>query len=101
MPETPGTRKLEHDAAVTKSPLEIPVYSDAEYEMLEDEHTFTEAPWHQEQIGQTFFELAIREDRLLQNARLSHKSDSPGWNEKRHGAHSDRDTAALGRPRRP
>ena len=55
--ETPVTRKLEHDAAVTKLPLEIPVYSDAEYEMLEDENTFTEAPWQQEQIGQTFFEL--------------------------------------------
>ena len=101
MPETRGTRELENDAAVTKLPLEIPVYSNAEYEMFEDKNTFTEALWQQEKIGQTFFELGIREDRLLQNARLSHKSDSPGWNEKRHGAHSDRDTAALGRPRPP
>ena len=39
--------------------------------MVEDEDIFTEAPWQQEQIGQTFFELEIRGYRLLQNARLS------------------------------
>ena len=71
MPETPVTRKMEHDAAVTKLPLEIPVYSNAEYEMFEDENTFKEAPWQQEQIGQTFFELEIWVYRLLQHARLS------------------------------
>ena len=53
MPETPETRKLEHDAAVTKSPLEIPVYSNAEYEVVGDEDTFTEAPWRQEQTSHT------------------------------------------------
>ena len=35
-------------------------FSDAEYEMVEDEDIFTEAPWQQEQTGQTFFELEIR-----------------------------------------
>ena len=39
--------------------------------MVEDEDTFTEAPWQQAQIGQTFFELKIRGCRLLQNACLS------------------------------
>ena len=39
--------------------------------MVEDEDTFTEAPWRQEQTGLTFFELEIRGYRLLQNARLS------------------------------
>ena len=32
------------------------VYSDADYEMVEYEDTFTEAPWRQKQTGQTFFE---------------------------------------------
>ena len=39
--------------------------------MVEEEDIFTEAPWQQEQTGQTFFELEIRGYRLLQNARLS------------------------------
>ena len=39
--------------------------------MVEDEDAFTEAPWQQEQTGQTFFELEIRRYRFLQNARLS------------------------------
>ena len=47
------------------------VYSDAEFEMVEDEDIFTVAPWQQDQTGQTFFELEIRGYRLLQNARLS------------------------------
>ena len=47
------------------------VCSETEYEMVEDEDTFTEAPWQQEQMGQTFFALEIRGYRLLQNARLS------------------------------
>ena len=46
-------------------------HSDAENEMVEDEYIFTEAPWRQEQTGQTFFDLEIRGYRLLQNARLS------------------------------
>ena len=33
--------------------------------------TFAEAPWQQEQIGQTFFELDIGGYRVLQNARRS------------------------------
>ena len=71
MSETPETRKPEHDVAVIKSPPEIHVFSDAEYEMVEDEDIFTEARWQQEQNSQTFFELGIRGYRLLQNARLS------------------------------
>ena len=67
--ETPETRKLEHDAAVIQ--VTSGKYSSAEYEMVEDEDTFTEAPWRQEQTGQTFFDLEIRGYRLLQNARLS------------------------------
>ena len=39
--------------------------------MVEYEDIFTEAPWQQEQTGQTFFEKEIRGYRLLQNARLS------------------------------
>ena len=48
--------------------------------MVEDEDHFTEAPWRQEQTGQTFFELEIRGYRLLHNARLSlEKSDRRPW----------------------
>ena len=47
------------------------VYSDAEYEMVEDEDIFTEAAWQQEQTSQTFFGLEIRGYRLIQNPRLS------------------------------
>ena len=39
--------------------------------MVEDEDALVEAPWRQEQTGQTFFELEIRGHRLLQSARLS------------------------------
>ena len=70
-PKLPRRENWSTTPRVTKSPQEIPVYSDAEYEMVEDENTFTEAPWRQEQTGQTFFESEIRRYRLLQNARLS------------------------------
>ena len=59
------------------------VCSEAECEMVEDEDTLKEAPWRQEQTGQTFFELEIRGYRLLQNARLSlsrRATDGLGWN---------------------
>ena len=55
MSETPETRNLEDDVEIIKSPLETPVYSEAEHEMVEDEGTFTEAPWRQEQTDQTDF----------------------------------------------
>ena len=58
-----------HDHQVTSG--NSSVYSEAEYEVVEDEDTFTEAPWRQEQTGQTFFELEFREYRLLQIAPLS------------------------------
>ena len=51
--------------------------------MVEDEDAFVEAPWRQEQTGQTFFELEIRGYRLLQNAPLSlsrRATDGLGWN---------------------
>ena len=62
-----GARRRGHPAPSENSS----VFSDAEYEMVEDEDIFTEAPWQQEQPGQTFFELEIRGFHLLQNARLS------------------------------
>ena len=102
--EKSGARRPDHQVTSGNSS----VYSEAEYEMVEDEDTFTEAPWRQEQTGQTFFELDVRGYRLLQNARLSlslsrRATDGLGWNEKRHGVHSYRDTVAwcLERPRPP
>ena len=65
--ETSGARR--HDYQVT--PGNSSVYSEAEHETVEDEDTFTEAPWRQEQTGQTFFEREMRGYRLLQSARLS------------------------------
>ena len=65
--EKSGVRRHDHRATSGNAS----VYSDAEYEMVEDEDAFVEAPWRQEQTGQTFFELEIRGYRLLQNARLS------------------------------
>ena len=56
-----GARRHDHQVTSANSS----VYSGAEYEVAEDEDTFTEAPWRQEQSGQTFFELEIREYRLL------------------------------------
>ena len=71
MSEIPEVRNLEHDVTAIEPPLSTPVCSEAEYEMIKDEDAFVEAPWRQEQTGQTFFELEIRGYRLLQNARLS------------------------------
>ena len=74
--EKSGVRGHDHRATSVNSS----VCSDAEYEMVEDEDAFVEAPWRQEQTGQTFFELEIRGRRLLQNARLSlEKSDRWSW----------------------
>ena len=77
--EKSGVRRHDHRATSVNSS----VCSEAEYEMVEDEDTFTEAPWRQEQSGQTFFELEIRGYRLLQEARLSlEKSDRRSWLER-------------------
>ena len=65
--EKSGVRRHDHRATSINSS----VCSDAEYEMVEDEDAFAEAPWRHEQTGQTFLELEIRGYRLLQNARLS------------------------------
>ena len=65
--EKSGARRHDHQVTSGNSS----VHSEAEYEMVEDEHTFMEAPWRQEQTGRTFFELEIRGRRLLQNARVS------------------------------
>ena len=64
--EKSGARRHDHQVTSGNSS----VYSEAEYEMVEDEDTFIEAPRRQEQTGQTFFELEIRGHRPLQNARL-------------------------------
>ena len=76
--EKSGVRRHDHRATSVNSS----VCSEAEYEMVEDEDAFVEAPWRQEHTGQTFFELEIRGFRLLQNARLSlslEKSDRWSW----------------------
>ena len=66
--EKSGVRRHDHRA----TSVNFSVCSEAEYEMVEDEDAFVEAPWRQKQNGQTFFfELQIRGYRLLQNARLS------------------------------
>ena len=65
--EKSGVRRHDHRANSGHSS----VCSEAEYEIVEDEDTLIEAPWRQEQTGQTFSELEIRGYRLLQNARLS------------------------------
>ena len=88
--EKTGARRRGHPASSGNSSI----FSDAEYEMVEDEDIFTKAPWQQEQTGQTLFELEIRGYRLFQNARLPEKIDR---------VHSYCKTAAwrLGRPRPP
>ena len=76
--EKSGARRHDHQVTSGNSS----VYSEAEYEVVEDEDTFAEAPWRHEQTGQTFFEREIRGYRLLQNARLSlslEKSDRWYW----------------------
>ena len=74
--EKSGARRHDHQVTSGNSS----VHSEAEYEMVEDEDTFMEAPWRQEQTGRTFFEQEIRGRRLL---RLSRRAkDGPGWNEK-------------------
>ena len=52
---TEGVRRHDHRATSVNSS----VCSETEYEMVEDEDAFEEAPWRQEQTGQTFFELEI------------------------------------------
>ena len=85
--EKSGVRRHDHRATSVNSS----VCSDAEYEMVEDEDAFVEAPWRQEQTGQTFFELEIRGHRLLQNGRLSLvKSDRCSW-----GTRNDTEYTAI------
>ena len=77
--EKSGLPRPDHRATSVNSS----VCSEAEYEMVEDEDAFVEAPWRQVQTGQTFFELEIWGYRLLQNARLSlsrRATDALGWN---------------------
>ena len=89
--ERTGARRLGHPAPSGNSS----VYSDEEYEMVEDEEIFTEAPWQQEQTGQTFFELEIRGPRSPKCRSATRRAtDGSCWNKKRHGAHSCCDTAA-------
>ena len=54
-------RNLEYDVTIIEPPDHratsgnSSVCSEAEYDMVEDEDTFREAPWRQEQTGQTFY----------------------------------------------
>ena len=83
--EKSGVRRHDHRATSGNS-----VCSEAEYEMVEDEDTLKEAPWRQEQTGQTFFELEIRPlSTYPKRTSLSERAtDGLGWNEKRHGLHT-------------
>ena len=72
--EKSGVPRHDHRATSGNSS----VCSEAEYEMVEDEDAFVEAPWRQEQTGQTFFELETRGYRLVQNVSLE-KSDRWSW----------------------
>ena len=58
MPTGVNLNRRRHDHRATS--VNSSVCSEAEYEMVEDEDAFVEAPWRQEQTGQTFFELEIR-----------------------------------------
>ena len=83
MSETLEVRNLEYDVTIIEPPLSTPLSAEAEYDLVEDEDAFVEAPWRQEQTGQTFFELELRGYRLLPNARLSlsrRATDGLGWN---------------------
>ena len=68
MSETPEVKNLEYDVTTIEPHLSIPLSA----LMLNTKwsKTIVEAPWQQEQTGQTFFEMEIRRYRLLQNARL-------------------------------
>ena len=107
MSGTPEARNLEHDVndhQVTSG--NSSVYSEAVYEVVEDEDTFVEAPWRQENklvrlsLSWKFGDIDFSKMHVSLSRR---ETDGLGWNEKRHGVHSNRDTAALclGRPRRP
>ena len=77
------------------------VYSDAEYEMVEYEDTFTEAPWRQKQTGQTFFEkgnMGIPPSTEC-SSLWTRATDGTGWNQQRHGVRSccDRGGKSFGK----
>ena len=97
MSETPETRKLEHDAAITKPPLEIPLST----RMLNTKWSKTRT-LSQRHRGDKNKPVRLSSswkggDTAFSKMHVSHKkkaTDGPGWKEKRHGVHSDRDTAA-------
>ena len=90
--EKSGARRHDHQVTSGNSS----VYSEAEDEMVEDEDTFLEALWRQEQTGQTFFELisSVISTSPKCTSHSRRTTDGLGWNEKRHGVHSNRDTVA-------
>ena len=90
--EKSGARRYDHQVTARNSSVD----SEAEYDVVEDEDTFIEAPWRHEQTGQTFFEQEIRGYRLLQNARLSREERQMVLAGTRNdtGVHSNRDTVA-------
>ena len=77
--EKSGARRHDHRATSGNSS----VCSEAEYEMVEDE-----ALWQQEQIG-SGIPSSPKCTSLSRRA-----TDGLGWNKKRHGVHSNRDTVA-------
>ena len=84
MSGTPEMRNLEYDVTIIEPPLETPVCSEAESEMVGRRKTRLQMHrGDKNKPGQTFFELEIRRYRLLQNARLSRRAtDGLSWNEK-------------------
>ena len=74
--EKSGVRRHDHRATSGEPPLSALRLNTR---WSKDEDTFIEAPWRQEQTGQTFFKLEIGRYRLLQNARLSQEERQMVW----------------------
>ena len=73
--EKSGVRRHDHRATSVNSS----VCSEAKYEMVEDEDAFVEAPWRQEQTGQTFFELEFGDIDFSKMHVSLQKSDRWSW----------------------
>ena len=73
--EKSGARRHDHQVTSGNSS----VHSEAEYEMVEDEDTFMEAPWRQEQtVGLSL----SKKFGTSTPPSLEKSEDGPGWNEK-------------------
>ena len=87
MSETPETRKLEHDVVVIKCPLEIPLSTRMRNMNRGTVATRTDRSDFL-RVGNSGIPSAPKCTSLTRGA-----TDGPGWDEKRDGVHSDRDTA--------